>query len=66
MLVPRIQAYRDQFLMIRLCKDREMRNHRLSILLSKIEKEFDINPIKDIDNPVIAALYKDIRNEIIL
>jgi len=52
--------------MIRLCKDREMRNHRLSILLSKIEKEFDINPIKDIDNPVIAALYKDIRNEIIL
>lgn len=62
-----IQNYRDQFLMIKDCKNLRVKNRRLGKLMTEMENEFNISGIKDDSyneaNPVVMALYQDISNE---
>lgn len=62
-----IQNYRDQFLMIKDCKETKVKNRQLGRLMTEMEDEFDIPGMKDESynkaNPVVMALYQDISNE---
>lgn len=65
-MVKNIQSYRDQFLMIKQCKDTRVRNKQLGVLMTEMENEFEIPAFKDAEynksHPVIVALYKDVSN----
>jgi hypothetical protein len=62
-----IQNYRDQFLMIKECKDTTVKNRQLGRLMTEMENKFNIPGMKDESynkaNSVVMALYQDISNE---
>lgn len=66
-MVNKIHMYRDQFLMIKDCKDSKVKNRQLGRLMTEMENEFNIPGIKDESynksNSVVMALYQDISNE---
>ncbi len=66
-MVNKIQMYRDQFLIIKDCKDSTFKNRQLGRLITEMENEFNIPGMKDEEfnkaNPVVMALYTDISNE---
>lgn len=65
-MVNPIQHYRDQFMMIKECKDQRIKNKQLSVLMTEMENEFNIPAFKDEEfnkaNQVEMALYTDISN----
>lgn len=63
----KIQKYRDQFLLIKHCKNVKTKNAELRDLLNSMEEEFSIpamnNKAYNKANPVVIALYREIGDE---
>jgi len=63
----KIQKYRDQFLMIKKCKNVKTKNIELRDLLNSMEEDFEIPAMNDEDfnkdNPVVIELYREIGDE---
>ena len=60
-----LRKFKDEFVRIRECEDVEVRNYGLGRLMIDMEKQYgiQIENMRKFDDPVIAALYKDICEE---
>lgn len=60
-----LKNYTNAYLSIKECKDIEIRNIQLAALMAGMEKQYgiQIENMRKFDDPVIAALYKNICEE---
>lgn len=62
----KVESFREQFLMIKECKDERIRNKQLGVLMTEMENAFNIPWMRDEEynraNPVVIRLYQDISN----
>lgn len=66
----KIKSFREQFQMIKECKNEDVRTKQLADLMTEMEGKFNIPLLKDEKynqaNPTVMELYRDISNARIL
>ena len=57
----RIQDYKDKYLLFKECTNSRVKDKRLSLLMTEMEREFNIPAFNDVEynksHPVVMALY---------